>query len=231
VPSAPAALVFDFDGTITERDLLQPIAYEFGDVEVVTELDRALDAGEITLRDEIVGEYATVQASFGEVLEWVFGQMRIRPGFPELLELVARLGWRSLVVSSGFHELIEPIFERHGIEAQLHANRVDPRPDGWRVGWRYDDGCPSCGQSCKRSTVERLTGGAEVVYVGDGYSDRCAAEAADRVFAIRGLARYLERKGIAFETFSDFRDVAVALSASPARGRDGTLAVQGRRTT
>ena len=229
--SSPRALVFDFDGTITERDLLQPIAYEFGDPEVVAELDRALDAGGITLRDEIVGEYATVRAGLDDVLGWVFTHTRIRAGFRELLEVARRHGSRSLVVSSGFHELIEPVFARHGIEVQLHANRVDPRADGWRVEWRYDDGCPNCGQSCKRSTVKRLLGDGEVVYVGDGYSDRCAAEAADRVFAIRGLARYLERKGIAFEAFSDFRDIADALSPTPARGRAGRRAAPARRTT
>jgi 2-hydroxy-3-keto-5-methylthiopentenyl-1-phosphate phosphatase len=214
---ARPALVLDFDGTITERDLLQPIAYEFGDPDVVGTLDRALDAGEITLREEIVGEYATVRVPFDEVLAWTLERTRIRPGLHELLELARGRGWRSLVVSSGFHGLIEPLFERHGIDVELYANRVDPRPEGWQVEWRYDDRCPSCGQSCKRATVERLTGGPASIYVGDGYSDRCAAEAADRVFAIRGLARYLERKGVPFETFSDFHDIAGALAATPVR--------------
>ena len=45
-----------------------------------------------------------------------------------------------VVVSSGFHELIEPVLEREGIEVELHANRVDPRPEGWRVEWLSDEG-------------------------------------------------------------------------------------------
>jgi 2-hydroxy-3-keto-5-methylthiopentenyl-1-phosphate phosphatase len=52
----------------------------------------------------------------------------------------------------------------------------------------------------------------DVVYVGDGYSDRCAALAADRVFARAGLARYLEEQGVAFEPFETFFDVAAALT-------------------
>ena len=28
-----------------------------------------------------------------------------------------------------------------------------PRPDGWRVEWRYPDDCDDCGESCKRSTA------------------------------------------------------------------------------
>jgi 2-hydroxy-3-keto-5-methylthiopentenyl-1-phosphate phosphatase len=99
---------------------------------------------------------------------------------------------------------------------EVLANRVDPRPDGWVVDWRYGDPCPSCGQSCKRATAERLAGEGELVYIGDGYSDRCAGEAADRVFATRRLAAHLESKGIPYEPFRDFFDVASALAPSRA---------------
>jgi 2-hydroxy-3-keto-5-methylthiopentenyl-1-phosphate phosphatase len=118
-----------------------------------------------------------------------------------------------VIVSSGFHELIEPILEHEGVEVELHANRVDPRPEGWRVLWQYDEHCDSCGESCKRSIVQRFAGDGELVYVGDGYSDRCAAEASDRVFATKGLARYLDERGISYERFDDFHDVARGLTS------------------
>ena len=51
-----------------------------------------------------------------------------------------------------------------------------------------------------------------LVYVGDGYSDRCAAQAADRIFARDGLARYLAARGVTFEPFDDLRDVARSLA-------------------
>jgi 2-hydroxy-3-keto-5-methylthiopentenyl-1-phosphate phosphatase len=209
-------IAVDYDGTITEKDLLQQIAYEFGDPEVVGELDRALDEGRVTLRDEIVGEYATVRAALEDVIEWTFERTRIRPGFAEFVQLARDEAWRLVVVSSGFNELIEPILEREGIEVEVLANRVDPRPDGWIVDWRYGDPCPVCGQSCKRATVEALAEGAEVVYIGDGYSDRCAGEAADRVFAIRRLAEHLEQNGVPYEPFGDFFDVSSALAPTRA---------------
>ena len=46
------------------------------------------------------------------------------------------------------------------------------------------------------------------MYVGDGYSDRCAGESADRVFATRRLAEHLESKGVPYEPFSDFFEIA-----------------------
>jgi 2-hydroxy-3-keto-5-methylthiopentenyl-1-phosphate phosphatase len=59
-----------------------------------------------------------------------------------------------------------------------------------------------------------MVDGGEVVYVGDGYSDRCAAEKADRVFARRGLARWLDGRGVPYEHFEDFHEVARSLEAA-----------------
>ena len=70
-----------------------------------------------------------------------------------------------------------------------------------------------CGQPCKRSTAAALADGTELVYVGDGYSDRCAAESADLVFARRGLASYLEERGVPFERFEDFHSIARSLAS------------------
>jgi 2-hydroxy-3-keto-5-methylthiopentenyl-1-phosphate phosphatase len=141
----------------------------------------------------------------------VLEHARVRPGFAEFVSSARDAGWDVHIVSSGFHELIEPVLEREGVEVSLHANRVDPRPEGWRVRWRYPDDCDVCGESCKRT----LLPAGEVVYVGDGYSDRCAALAADRVFATAGLARYLTERGTPFEPFSDFHALSQAL---PGRG-------------
>jgi 2-hydroxy-3-keto-5-methylthiopentenyl-1-phosphate phosphatase len=106
-----------------------------------------------------------------------------------------------VILSSGFRELIEPVLEREAVELEVHANGLDVRPDGWRPVWRDDAQCPECGEACKRGGLPR---NGRVVYVGDGYSDRCAALAADRVFARDGLARYLDARAVAYEPFTDF---------------------------
>jgi 2-hydroxy-3-keto-5-methylthiopentenyl-1-phosphate phosphatase len=51
------------------------------------------------------------------------------------------------------------------------------------------------------------------VFVGDGYSDRCAALAADRVFARDGLAEYLDGRGVDYEPFTDFVALGEILGA------------------
>jgi HAD superfamily phosphoserine phosphatase-like hydrolase len=133
------------------------------------------------------------------------------------VRLAHERGWRFVIVSSGFHELIEPVLEREGVNGvEILANRVVPDPSGWRVVFRDEESCGTCGEPCKRSTVAELADGGEVVYVGDGYSDRCAAEAADLVFARRSLAEHLEERGIDFEPFDDFVTVTRRLDAAAA---------------
>jgi 2-hydroxy-3-keto-5-methylthiopentenyl-1-phosphate phosphatase len=107
------------------------------------------------------------------------------------------------VISSGFHELIEPLLEREGVLdfVELRANRVEARPDGWRVHYRVSEVCEVCGEPCKRGDLPD----GPVVYAGDGYSDYCAALAADRVYATGSLARYLDERVVAYEPLTDFR--------------------------
>ena len=147
-------VVIDFDGTITQEDLLDEIASRFGDPVVYREVEDGLDTGRMPLREVITREFEPVTKPLDEIVAWELENVSIRPGFRELVDLAKERGWRFVIVSSGFHELIEPILEHEGVDVELHANRVDPSPDGWRVLWQYDEACDSCGESCKRSIVQ-----------------------------------------------------------------------------
>ena len=148
-------------------------------------------------------EFSTVRnARLDEVTAWLVEHARIRPGFHEL---VAR--HEPLVLSSGFEELIRPLLVREQIEVELVANDVDPRPEGWRVLWNRDAPCEVCNDWCKRAGLPA----EPFVYVGDGYSDRCPALSAERIFARAGLADYLDEQGVDYEPFGDLTDVLRAL--------------------
>jgi 2-hydroxy-3-keto-5-methylthiopentenyl-1-phosphate phosphatase len=195
-------VVLDWDGTVTEVDGLHLVLEEFGDATIYGEAERRLGRG-LTLHEVIAWEFRSVRAPLAEVVKWVLGNVRVRGGFATFARK-----HRPLVVSSGFHELIEPVLRREGVELEVRANRLDPRSDGWVARFRNEEPCPVCGEACKRADVAGLDG---FVYAGDGFSDRCVALAASRVFARDGLARYLEDRGRPFERFDDFHDLARAL--------------------
>jgi 2-hydroxy-3-keto-5-methylthiopentenyl-1-phosphate phosphatase len=203
--SALQRVVLDWDGTVTEVDGLHLVLLEFGD-QGIYEAHEAKLGRELTLHEVIAGEFRTVRAPLPEVATWMREHARVRAGFADFAR-----EHRPLVVSSGFHELIDPVLEREGVELEVRANRLDPRPEGWRVLFRNDEPCPVCGEPCKRRDVAGLDG---FVYVGDGFSDRCVALAASRVFARDGLARYLAREGVPFEPFTDFAELGRALASA-----------------
>jgi 2-hydroxy-3-keto-5-methylthiopentenyl-1-phosphate phosphatase len=195
-------LVLDWDGTVTERDTLDLVLQEFGDPGIYDRVEAELERGTMTLNEVISAEFETVTAPLDEVVAWLLERARFRPGFAELART-----HHPLILSSGFHETIEPLLERDGLlgEVELRANTVDPRPDGWRVRYRVSETCEACGEPCKRGD---LPVGEEVVYAGDSHSDLCAALAADRVFATGNLARWLTERGIPFTPLSDFHALA-----------------------
>ena len=160
----------DWDGTITVQDSLVQVIHEFGDPALLAELEPRVGV-DLTLHEEIALEFAAITAPLDEVVAWVLANVEVRPGLSALAEL------RPVVVSAGFHELIEPVLRRERIELEVLANHVDARPDG--------------------------------------YSDRCAALRANRVFARDALARHLHELGVAYEPFEDFEDVATLLRGTP----------------
>ena len=176
----------------------------YGDRELFERTEDGL-GGTLGLRDVIDMQMATIAAPLDEAVAFLLAEARIREGFAALAER-----YRPTILSSGFHETIAPLLAREGVALDVVANNVEARPDGWRVTWNGDTACPVCGDFCKRRVLPDAPG--PLVYVGDGYSDRCAALAADRVFACRGLADYLAERGHPFEPFETFDDVAAALT-------------------
>jgi 2-hydroxy-3-keto-5-methylthiopentenyl-1-phosphate phosphatase len=202
-PQSGSKLVLDWDGTCTEIDTLWLVLEQFGDYDVFKRAGEQLMRGEIDYRELMEIEFSTVKnATLGEVTAWLIEHAEIRPGFHELVDR-----FEPLVLSSGFEELIRPLMAREDVDLELVSNRIEARPGGWHVLWNRDAPCEVCGDWCKRAGLPA----SPFVYVGDGYSDRCCALAAERVFARAGLAEYLDREGRPYEPFGDLNDVLRAL--------------------
>jgi 2-hydroxy-3-keto-5-methylthiopentenyl-1-phosphate phosphatase len=194
-------LVLDWDGTCTARDSLVAAIHDLGDPSVY---DGAFQDKFGSYGEALAAEVATLRVSPEEAAAWAVANVELRPG---LHELIAR--YRPVIVSSGLPQLILPVLEREGIDVELRSNDAVPSADGWRVIFRDEGVCPVCGDKCKRRS---LPNGRPLVFVGDGWSDRCASLAADRVFARTGLAAYLDEQGAPYEPYETLFDVAAALS-------------------
>lgn len=201
-------IVVDWDGTATERDSLLLILEHFLPPALFATLESEVDAGlaarTMTHREVMEREWDAMTAPLNAIVAFVVERVRLRRGFAAF---VARFD--PLILSSSFYETIQPVLARDGVVARVRANHLIAIPGGgWQIDWESDAACDVCGEACKRASLPR----GPFVYVGDGYSDRCAAPAAGRIFARDRLARYLDEQGVAYEPFDDFDQVANALT-------------------
>ncbi len=206
-------IICDFDGTVTSRDTNSTLARRFAP-EAFSGLEGKLGRRELTLREVLAAEFADVTEGLDALVE-VATSIPLRDGFEGFLDAAGAADAHVVLLSSGFRELIEPILEHNGLAGRvpLIANSIRLDERGGHVTWRELPTCELCGEPCKRHDVARLRAehagdGRSVVFVGDGFSDRCGAETADRVFARDSLAGYLDERELPYEPWQDFHDVA-----------------------
>jgi 2-hydroxy-3-keto-5-methylthiopentenyl-1-phosphate phosphatase len=191
-------LVLDWDGTCTVRDSLVAAIYDLGDPGVY---EREFES----YGEALAAEVETLRVTADEAAAWAVENVELRAGLHELVERHS-----PVIVSSGLPQLIQPVLEREGLAGlELRSNDAEVLPGGWRVIFRDEGMCPVCGDKCKRRS---LPAGRPLVFAGDGFSDRCASLACDRVFARSGLAAYLDEQRVPYEPYETFFDVAAALS-------------------
>ena len=111
-------LILDWDGTVTVRDTLWMLLERFGARDVFERMEGALGATH-THREVMEAEMATITAPLEEAVAFLVAAVEIRAGFRGVVER-----FRPLVLSSSFHETIEPVLTREGVEVELVANRI-----------------------------------------------------------------------------------------------------------
>ncbi|HEY2787931.1 MAG TPA: HAD-IB family phosphatase, partial [Gaiellales bacterium] len=212
----PFLIVVDFDGTITDRDTQDGLLERYAP-EAYEEAERGLVEGRLTLRECMTMEFMQVRGEHEALVAEAVAEARVRPGFARFVRAAEAAGHGLVVVSGGFESIIRPILAREGAEhLPVIAHEARFTPEGTTIEFRHGADCAVCGQECKRSVVDGLRNGRPVAYIGDGYSDQCAAVAADRRFARHALARDLDKLGLAYTPFDDFDDIREALLGSGA---------------
>ena len=208
----PWAILCDFDGTALSADLGDQVALHFAGAESYQAAEDGYQAGRYGFGPLLQKVFAPIRASREEIADFARRRAEWRPGFEAFLEACAGAGRPFLIVSAGLDAYIDPVVA--GLPAPLRAhlevraNRADCSPEGLAVAFHGPD-CGFCG-ACKGHVVRELQrAGHKVVVLGDGTGDRCAAEAADFVFARAGssLVPFCEGRGLRHRVFSTFHEV------------------------
>ncbi|MBU2602011.1 MAG: MtnX-like HAD-IB family phosphatase [Actinobacteria bacterium] len=203
----------DFDGTVTEEDTLDLLVEHFAPG--VWEIAEAgLKAGTLTLNQAMIDEFRNVRVSERDAVEYVLRTAELRAGFEEFVRWAAEAGHELVIVSAGFRVLIDAVLARAG-RAHLHVHAGDALFTTQGTTFWFPPSSADCIEECghcKRDTIAaHAPFPGPLVYIGDGYSDRCPAQAADIVFARRSLAEHLDREGVPYHHFEDFHSVVRVL--------------------
>ncbi|MDQ6931312.1 MAG: haloacid dehalogenase-like hydrolase [Candidatus Eremiobacteraeota bacterium] len=175
------------------------------------QIEAHLHARAMTLREVLSAHASLITITLDEADAFLETQTRIDPAFKEFAARCQARAVPVTILSSGIAPLIERALARNGIAGlPVHANGVDPRPEGWVM--RFRD--PSDNGHDKAAEVRAARArGSTVVYIGDGYSDYDAAVAADLRFAKcgRALVAHLRERNLPFVEFTSFAEVTAHL--------------------
>ncbi|PWB96665.1 phosphoserine phosphatase SerB [Homoserinimonas hongtaonis] len=116
-------VVLDVDSTLIENEVIELIAEEAGSLTQVAEVTFRAMNGEIDFAESLRERVATLAGLSVAALERVQERVVITRGVAELVAGVHAAGGRIGVVSGGFHEIIDPIAERLGLDF-CRANRL-----------------------------------------------------------------------------------------------------------
>ncbi len=211
------AVVCDFDGTALTEDLGDQVSQRFAGRDAWLRAEDEYRAGAFPFGELLRRIFEPITADAPEIAAFARERAVLRPGFEAFLAACADAGRPFVICSAGLDVYIEPVLERLDPRLrghlELRSNRARCSPTGMTLEFHRparEDGCGRCG-FCKGSVVRELQhAGHRVVVLGDGTADRCAADAADFVFATRRLVDHCRERGLRHLPFRDFHEVMAA---------------------
>jgi 2-hydroxy-3-keto-5-methylthiopentenyl-1-phosphate phosphatase len=204
----------DFDGTITLKDVSDYLFSQLSSRRSEIFVEEYL-AGKIGAQRCFLGECQASGAVRIESMNEIVDQQEIDPTFKDFVEFCESHSIPFYVLSDGFDYYIQRILRHHGLtQAKFISNQFVFQPvDGMGLFTLFpvfpykDSECDWCA-NCKRNHLLTLSSETDIiVYVGDGYSDRCPSRYADIVFAKGSLIRYCREENISFFEYRSFKDV------------------------
>jgi phosphoserine phosphatase len=164
-------VVLDVDSTLIENEVIELLAAKAGSLGEVAAITFKAMNGELDFEASLRSRVATLRGLPESVFATVGALVTITDGVAELVAAVHAVGGAVGVVSGGFHEVVDPIAARLGLD-YWRANRlevVDGALTGELVG-------PIIDAAAKASTLREWASEvgiplSQTVAVGDGAND------------------------------------------------------------
>jgi phosphoserine phosphatase len=164
-------VVLDVDSTLIENEAIELLAEAAGSHVEVRDITARAMAGELDFAASLRERVATLAGLPVSVFDDAGRRILVTPGAPELIAGVHESGGLVGVVSGGFHELLDPVAERLGLDF-WRANRLEVSAGSLtgRVAGRIVDAEAKASaliEWAQESRVDR----ARTLAIGDGAND------------------------------------------------------------
>jgi len=190
-------VVLDVDSTLIEDEVIELLADAAGSRDAVAEITLRAMNGELDFASSLHERVATLAGVPESVFAEVGARVTVTQGVPEMIAGVHAAGGKVAVVSGGFHEIIDPLAERLGLD-HWRANRLEVA-DGVLTGRVIP---PVVDAAAKAEALQEWADAdgipiAQTLAVGDGANDL-------PMMALAGLS-------VGFDAKAPVRDVADVL--------------------
>jgi 2-hydroxy-3-keto-5-methylthiopentenyl-1-phosphate phosphatase len=207
----------DFDGTITKQDVGNAFFKEFGG-DICTSYIAEYKAEKISAKELFRKEVAAIGVLDESRARDFLHQQQLDESFRRFVEFCHKQRVEFHIVSDGLDYYIEEILKHyrlHGVS--FFANRLELHPasnaaTNASISFPFDDSeCTRCACCKKNIILNKCSDDDIIIYVGEGYSDRCPAQYADFVFAKDELQKFCQQKNISYFVYGSFDDVVSRL--------------------
>lgn len=203
-------IYIDFDGTISTRDIGEHLFLEFGDPDKCRDIIASWLNGDLNSKEVWISLCGTVSNFDKERFDEFINTFTIDPYFHDFIEFCKTYKFETIVLSDGLDYYINKFSEKENLQdLTIYCNKLsfDDNNNLIPLFPHTDEECSKCA-NCKRNHILNSSSEEDItVYIGDGWSDTCAAEHCDIIFAKRSLLKYCENNGLPYHSFKTFYDV------------------------
>lgn len=117
-------VVLDADSTLIHNEVIELFAEHAGSLELVADITLRAMNGELDFAQSLSARVATLAGLTESAFDAVADRIRVTDGAQELVDTVHAAGGAVGVVSGGFHEILDDLGERLGLDF-WRANRLE----------------------------------------------------------------------------------------------------------
>lgn len=211
-------IFIDFDGTITRQDVGDALFVRFGGKKCLDYINEYRNE-KISAVDCFYSECnECIDIDKNKLNEFLDAQ-EIDSSFIEFYSFCKRNDIMPFILSDGMDYYLDRILKNHGItEIPFFTNHLELAPlnGSLKVSFKpsfpfTDETCDRCA-CCKRNHMLTLSAEDDIIiYIGEGYSDRCPVHYADIVFAKDELQTYCQQQNVSYFEYRGFADITKRL--------------------